>query len=113
MLHHNYLRMSETTKKKTVMIVNAKGLHARAAARMTKLANQFDCTIKIHHKKNTACAKDILDLLTLAASQGCEITVEAFSGTDTNIALKAITHLVENGFEEDQTCCAIKRKHDR
>lgn len=92
------------------MIVNQRGLHARAAAKLAKLAGSFNCSIKVTHNKNTACAKDILDLLTLAASQGAHVTIETFNGVEANKALKAVVSLVKKGFEEDQGLCPIDKE---
>lgn len=102
---------NKETQSKTVMIVNQRGLHARAAAKLAKLAKEFNCSIKISHNNNTACAKDILDLLTLAASQGAQVKVDAFNGNDTEPALKSVVALVNNGFEEDQGLCPIKKEN--
>lgn len=102
--------MDKNSHSDTAMIVNQRGLHARAAAKLAKLASSFDCSIKVHHNSNTACGKDILDLLTLAASPGAEVTIETFNGDDANKALKAITALIKNGFEEDQKLCPIDKE---
>ncbi|MDQ2747031.1 MAG: HPr family phosphocarrier protein, partial [Acidobacteriota bacterium] len=55
-----------------VVVTNQLGLHARAAAQLVRLAENFESDIKIHRPDNeaTADAKSILDVLTLAAFKG-------------------------------------------
>lgn len=95
------MMLNKQTLSKTVTIVNQRGLHARAAAKFAKLANSFDTEISVRHKNNTASGKDILDLLTLAASKGCDIDIIVSYSADQKKALHLLSTLVENGFEED------------
>ena len=48
------------------MIVNRKGLHARASARLSKLAGQFDAHVTVYHEAECADARSIMDLLVTA-----------------------------------------------
>lgn len=84
---------------KTVTIVNRRGLHARAAAKFSKLAAQFACDIDVARDSVNAPGKSILDLLMLAASQGKQITITC-NGSDAQRALDALTDLVTRGFDE-------------
>jgi len=89
-----------TTLQRTVTIVNMRGLHARAAAKFSKLATQYQCDIAVSRADVSAPGKSILDLLMLAASQGKDITI-ACTGVDAQEALDALSDLVERGFDEN------------
>jgi phosphocarrier protein HPr len=94
---HSVTDMPAVTK--TITIVNRRGLHARAAAKFSKLAAQFACDVDVSRDTMTAPGKSILDLLMLAASQGKEITI-ACDGADAQNALDALIDLVTRGFDE-------------
>ncbi|MGB0495689.1 MAG: HPr family phosphocarrier protein [Kangiellaceae bacterium] len=87
--------------KKTISceIVNTKGLHARAAARIVTTASQFDSTVTVFHKDNVAPATSLIKLLTLNAPKGSQLIFES-EGNDCEIALSALTQLVNSGFDE-------------
>ena len=91
--------MAETSSQ-SVVIVNQKGLHARASAKLAKLAGSFSSKITVSHKGTSADANSIMDLLLLVASKGCEIEITA-EGTDAAHAVTAIASLVTDGFGED------------
>lgn len=80
-------------------IVNALGLHARAAAQLVKLANRFRCDVFIVKDGQEVNGKSIMGVLMLAATQGSQVTVRA-EGEDAESALKAIGELIGNGFGE-------------
>jgi phosphotransferase system HPr (HPr) family protein len=82
-------------------IVNALGLHARAAAQLVRLANKFKSRIKIERGDNQhgADAKSILSVLTLAATKGTELLIFV-EGEDEATAMAAIKEIIENGFGE-------------
>lgn len=84
-----------------VTIINALGLHARAAAQLVHLANKFKSSIKIQRADNSAGAdaKSILSVLTLAATKGTEIVVTV-EGADEEKALVAVKEIFQNGFGE-------------
>lgn len=84
-----------------VEIVNRLGLHARAAARLVKLAGTFksDVTLESNERCVTADAKSILSVLTLAASYNTSLVLRV-NGEDEQIAFDEITNLFENGFGE-------------
>ena len=82
-----------------VQVVNALGLHARAAARFVRLAGQFRSQIRVTRGQRTMDGKSILGLLLLAASQGSVITITA-DGRDEEQALDALVRLVQEGFGE-------------
>lgn len=86
----------------TVIIRNTLGLHARASAKLVRLAQTFDATIDLQRVDDDekANARDILELLQLAASRGTEIRVST-NGQDAAIALNAVIELIETGFGEE------------
>ena len=85
-----------------VKIVNRRGLHARAAAKLVGLAGKFDSEIKLRRVDNRAVAdaKSILNILTLAASKGVELDINV-NGNDEQNALAAVKKLFDDGFGED------------
>lgn len=80
-------------------IVNALGLHARAAAQLVKLANRFRCDVFLEKDEQEVNGKSIMGVLMLAATRGSSILVRT-EGEDAEPALKAIGELIENGFGE-------------
>lgn len=88
--------MSEATLK----IQNQRGLHARAAAKFVKLVGAFEADVWVGKNGQEVSGLSIMGLLMLAAAPGDTISVKT-SGNDEAAALKAITELVENKFEEN------------
>lgn len=86
--------------ERTVTIVNARGLHARAAAKFTALAEEFDAGIAVSNGREEVGGRSIMGLLLLAAAKGSEISIRA-EGTDAEAALAALCDLVMGGFGED------------
>ncbi len=82
-----------------VTIVNALGLHARPAARLAQLCQQFHSRIELRQETKTADASSVLALLMLASSQGKSVEVIA-EGDDAETAMQAVVQLIANGFEE-------------
>lgn len=91
--------MSETSKQ-TVVIVNQKGLHARASAKLARLACSFNSEITLSHKEVSADGRSIMDLLLLVASKGSEVEISA-KGADAASAVTAIASLIADGFGEE------------
>ncbi|MBI2335596.1 MAG: HPr family phosphocarrier protein [Deltaproteobacteria bacterium] len=85
--------------KKELKIGNELGLHARAAAKLVKLANRFPCEIFIRKGESMANSKSIMGLLTLAAGKGSVINIEA-RGEEAELALTAIEDLINSKFGE-------------
>lgn len=85
-------------------IINRKGLHARAAAKVVKLCGQFQCEITFCRNDLCAAGRSILDLLMLAAAQNKQVKVTC-QGDDAQAALEAITDLIGRGFDEEDCCC--------
>jgi phosphocarrier protein HPr len=84
---------------RTVTIVNALGLHARAAARFVHQAGQFTSQIKVTRGPRTVDGKSILGLLLLAAPRGATLELSA-AGPDAAAAVDALARLIERGFDE-------------
>lgn len=86
--------------QKTVEIVNKLGLHARAAAKLSHLANSFNSDVFLIYNQDRINAKSLLGILTLAASVGNSITLEA-SGTDEQKAVVELSDLFTRKFDEE------------
>jgi phosphocarrier protein HPr len=82
-----------------VIIINELGLHARSAAKISKLAQKGQSAIWIIKDNAEADASSIIDVLTLACEKGSKITLKIDDPTDLDI-LNDLVKLVENGFEE-------------
>ena len=82
------------------MIINSRGLHARASAKFVKCAEQFDADIQVSRDSQTVPGTSIMGLMMLAASPGCSVYVEA-SGNQAEEALAALEALVADRFGEE------------
>jgi phosphocarrier protein len=85
--------------ERTFVIVNALGLHARAAAQLVQIANRFRAEIHVEKDGMQVNGKSIMGVLTLAAAKGSSITVSA-EGEDADPAMVALAKVIENGFGE-------------
>lgn len=81
-------------------IVNRLGLHARAAAKLVHMAGNFQSRITIAKNGEEVDAKSILGILLLAAGQGSRIMIRC-DGQDEEEALRAVTTLFANRFDEE------------
>jgi len=88
-------------RKTTVTISNKLGLHARASAKLTKLAGGFACDVHMSRNGRRINAKSIMGVMMLAAGLGSEIEIEA-DGADEEQALGAIVALIDDRFGEGQ-----------
>ncbi len=91
--------MDRLTKK--LAIKNKLGLHARAAALLVQTVNRFEAEVAISKDGQTVDGRSIMGVLTLAATQGSEIAVEA-RGKQADEALRAVEKLVEKKFYENE-----------
>jgi phosphocarrier protein HPr len=80
-------------------IVNQDGLHARPAAQIVKLANNFTSEIELSKDGVSVNGKSIMGVMMLAAEFGSSITIRA-NGPDAQQAVEALVQLVEGGFGE-------------
>jgi len=85
-------------RKARVKVINSKGLHARAAAKLAKIASDYKSIVRVGRTKMVD-GKSILSLMMLAAIKGTVLKIET-EGIDEDIAIKAIINLVKNGFDE-------------
>jgi phosphocarrier protein len=87
--------------KKNTTISNKLGLHARASAKLTKLAGSYPCEVFISRGERRVNAKSIMGVMMLAAGIGSEVTVEA-SGDREQEAVDAILALIADKFGEGE-----------
>ena len=87
--------------KRTITISNKLGLHARASAKLTKLAGSFQSEIFMSRNGRRVNAKSIMGVMMLAAGLGAEVEIET-SGSDEQAAIDALQRLVEEKFGEEQ-----------
>jgi phosphotransferase system HPr (HPr) family protein len=80
-------------------ILNALGLHARAAAKFVHTAGRFTAHILVARGEREVDGKSIMGLLLLAAAQGSSIRISA-DGPDEADAIVALCALVQRGFDE-------------
>jgi phosphocarrier protein len=85
--------------RRTVTIVNKRGLHARAAAKFVTLAEKFSASVDVLRDGQTVAARSIMGLMMLGAGAGSTIELTA-EGFDAREALDALAGLVEAGFHE-------------
>jgi phosphocarrier protein HPr len=84
-----------------IKIINKLGLHARASAKLTQAANQFESDIWIEKNDKKVNAKSIMGVMMLAASQGSDITITT-QGSDEKEALNSIVDLINDYFGEGE-----------
>ena len=87
--------------ERTLLIKGRLGLHARAAAKLVRVASGFQSQVVLRRAGSevTADAKSILSVLMLAGSRGTELQARA-EGVDEEVAMKAIERLFAEGFGE-------------
>jgi phosphocarrier protein HPr len=85
--------------KATLRISNQLGLHARASAKLTKLAGSFRSDVFMSRGGRRVNAKSIMGVMMLAAGLGSEVEVET-EGEDEQAAMDALTALVDDKFGE-------------
>jgi phosphocarrier protein len=84
---------------RTVTIVNRRGLHARAAAKLVTTAEQFSANVDVLRDGQEVSARSIMGLMMLGAGMGSTLELRA-EGFDAHEALEAIAGLIEAGFNE-------------
>lgn len=96
--------------ERKITICNKLGLHARASAKLAKLANSFQSNIYIKTNNKSANAKNIMELMMLAASIGTEVTIsvdknntpKSGNTNDQMQALSAVVELINTRFGESE-----------
>ena len=84
-----------------VTIANKLGLHARASAKLTRLANRYTCEVWLTRNGRRVNAKSIMGVMMLAAGKGATIVIDT-KGADAVAALEALTGLIANRFDEGE-----------
>lgn len=84
----------------TTTITHGVGLHARPAALFVQTAKRYAATITVHLGERRANAKSMIQVLTLAAKHGSELTIQA-EGDDADQALQALQALIAANFHEE------------
>ncbi|QND49003.1 HPr family phosphocarrier protein [Rhizobium lusitanum] len=89
-----------TALSRELLIINKRGLHARASAKFVQTVEAYDATITVSKDGTTVGGNSIMGLMMLAASPGCSVLVTA-SGKQATEALEALDQLVANKFGEE------------
>ena len=87
--------------KTSITISNKLGLHARASAKLTKLASSFQSDVFLSRNDRRVNAKSIMGVMMLAAGIGTVVELETI-GTDERAAMDAISALIDDKFGEGQ-----------
>ena len=85
----------------TTTISNKLGLHARASAKLTKLAGSFACEVWMSKGERRVNAKSIMGVMMLAAGIGSTVVVET-NGADEQLAIDALLALINDKFGEGE-----------
>jgi phosphocarrier protein HPr len=88
-------------QQQDVLIVNKKGLHARAASKLVQLATKFESKINLSRDGQISDGKSILGVLVLAAHMGSTLTITT-DGSDEQEAMTALCDLIERKFDEGE-----------
>lgn len=87
--------------RENITISNKLGLHARASARLTKMASGFDCDVWMTRNERRINAKSIMGVMMLAAGVGSTVLLET-DGADEQAAMDALLALVNDKFGEGE-----------
>ncbi|MBC2806236.1 HPr family phosphocarrier protein [Rhizobium ruizarguesonis] len=89
-----------TSLSRELLIINKRGLHARASAKFVQMVETFDAAITVSKDGMTVGGTSIMGLMMLAASPGSSVMVSA-SGSQAEEALEALDQLIQNRFGEE------------
>ncbi|PPE70208.1 HPr family phosphocarrier protein [Caldimonas thermodepolymerans] len=87
--------------KTTITISNKLGLHARASAKLTKLAGSFRSDVFMSRNGRRVNAKSIMGVMMLAAGMGSEVEIEV-EGPDEQACMDALVALINDKFGEGE-----------
>ncbi len=93
--------MSAPPISRVVVIQNPLGMHMRPAEMFARTAMKFQSRIEVIVGSRRIDGRSMIDLMTLAATQGTNLTLEA-EGADAAEAVEALARLVEDGFETNE-----------
>ncbi|HJL40939.1 MAG TPA: HPr family phosphocarrier protein [Myxococcales bacterium LLY-WYZ-16_1] len=91
--------VDSTLVRRSVQVVNDKGLHLRAAHVLAAAAARFDCDVRVGRDGQLVNAKSLLGLTTLGAARGTELVLEV-TGPDAEQVLDTLAELFASGFRE-------------
>ena len=94
------MKENHVAAHRATIVINQRGLHARAAAFIARVAGQFEAEVTVATTAGQVSALSIMGMLMLGASTGTEIQFNA-RGSAAKDAVDALVHLFENGFEEE------------
>jgi phosphocarrier protein len=92
---------ASATRSEEVLIVNKKGLHARASARFVQCAERFAAAITVTKDESSVGGTSIMGLMMLSAGHGSTIRISA-EGADADAAVAALVELVAGKFGEEE-----------
>jgi phosphocarrier protein len=98
---NRFFEVKNTMLKQTTTVINKLGLHARASAKLTKLAGSFPCQVWVTKGERRVNAKSIMGVMMLAAGLGSAIDIET-DGEQENEAMKALLALLADKFGEGE-----------
>jgi phosphocarrier protein HPr len=87
--------------KQSITVINKLGLHARASAKLTKLAGSFPCQVWLSRGERRVNAKSIMGVMMLAAGVGTDIEIETI-GDQEKEALQSLLGLINDKFGEGE-----------
>ncbi|HET8801179.1 MAG TPA: HPr family phosphocarrier protein [Marinobacter sp.] len=87
--------------RRPITIINKLGLHARATAKLVATASEFDSTVRVCGKGREVDAKNIMQVMMLAASKGTDVELMA-DGPDEQEAIDALVALIDDYFGEGE-----------
>jgi phosphocarrier protein HPr len=87
--------------QRQVTIINKLGLHARASAKLTKLAGSYPCQVFMTRGERRVNAKSIMGVMMLAAGLGSDVQVET-EGEQEQEAMDALIALINDKFGEGE-----------
>jgi phosphocarrier protein HPr len=98
---HSEPDMVDGRTTRTCLIVNRKGLHARATAKFVHCVEGFEAEVQVSRGGDTVGGLSIMGILTLGAGQGTTITISA-TGPQATEAVDALATLIADRFGEDE-----------
>ena len=87
--------------KQSTKVINKLGLHARASAKLTKIAGAFPCQVWISKGERRVNAKSIMGVMMLAAGLGATVELET-NGVDEQAAMDALLAMMADKFGEGE-----------
>ena len=95
-------RVPEGAVSRELLIINKRGLHARASAKFVQMVEKFNAEVWVTRGSETVGGTSIMGLMMLAAGPGTSVVVSA-TGPEAQAALDAIAALIADKFNEEGT----------